>query len=128
MCLDSPARDVVSLLNDRDSDSALGKLRHTELLKSYLSALNGQPNFSQLYNEYLLLWDLRVSGRFALLAEKRGIANYSKWIPGTLRRLGRTLYRVRDTIPYAAETLKELSAFSLEIKHGVEDPWELPLN
>ena len=127
MCLDSPARDIVSLLNDRDSDSALGKPRHTELLKTYLSEMNTEPRFSDLYNEYLLLWDLRVSGRFALLAEKRGISNYSRWIPGTLRRLGRTLLRSRDSIPYAADTLKDLSCFSPEIYQGLKDPWDFPL-
>jgi aminoglycoside/choline kinase family phosphotransferase len=126
MCLDSPARDVVSLLNDRDSDSALGKPRHTELLRRFIYEISPQADFRELYNEYLVLWDLRVSGRFALLAEKRGISNYSRWINGTLRRLGRTLYRTRSTIPHAKEALTALSLFSPEIAQGADDPWELP--
>jgi aminoglycoside/choline kinase family phosphotransferase len=126
MCLESPARDVVSLLNDRDSDSALGKERQRRLLSFFMQEINSHPNFPQMYDEYLLLWDFRVSGRFALLAEKQGIVRYKAWIPGTLRRLGRTLVRTKKVIPHAEEALAALSRFSSEIEQGRRDPWDFP--
>lgn len=126
MCLDSPARDIVSLLNDRDSDSALGRERQGRLLSFFMKEINSHSDFPQLYDEYLLLWDFRVSGRFALLAEKRGIDRYKAWIPGTLRRLGRTLVRAKKVIPHAEEALAVLSRFSPEIEEGRRDPWDFP--
>lgn len=126
MCLDSPARDIVSLLNDRDSDSTLGKERQAALLNHFLIKVNTHQNFRNLYDEYLLLWDFRVSGRFALLAHQRGLSNYEKWIPGTLRRLGRTLERAKDTISSAADALTVLAPFSEYIREGRDDPWEFP--
>lgn len=123
MCLDSPARDVVSLLNDRDADSTLGRARQQELLALFMRDINRHTNFPSLYDEYLLLWDFRVAGRFALLSEQRGIARYGAWLPGTVRRLGRTLSRVRASIPHADEALRALQAFSPLIKEGSEDPW-----
>ncbi len=126
MCLDSPARDVVSLLNDRDSDSSLGRDRQRKLLSFFMKEINSHPQFPQLYDEYLLLWDFRVSGRFALLAQKRGILHYKAWIPGTLRRLGRTLTRAQKAIPHAAEALAVLSSFSPEVEEGRRDPWDFP--
>ncbi len=126
MCLDSPARDVVSLLNDRDSDSALGRERQRRLLSFFMREINSHRDFQRLYDEYLLLWDFRVSGRFALLAERRGIQRYNAWIPGTLRRLGRTLVRARKLIPYAEDALAVLSGFSPEVDEGRRDPWDFP--
>lgn len=123
MCLDSPARDVVSLLNDRDADSMLGRERQGDLLALFMRDINRYPNFPSLFDEYLLLWDFRVAGRFALLSEQRGIARYGAWLPGTVRRLGRTLTRVRATIPHADEALQALQAFSPLIKEGSDDPW-----
>jgi aminoglycoside/choline kinase family phosphotransferase len=127
MCLDSPARDIVSLLNDRDSDSALGRERQRRLLSFFMTEINSYPSFPQLYDEYLLLWDFRVSGRFALLAEKRGVERYKMWIPGTLRRLGRTLVRAKQTIPYAEDALAVLARFSPEVEQGRRDPWDFPV-
>jgi aminoglycoside/choline kinase family phosphotransferase len=123
MCLDSPARDVVSLLNDRGLDEALGRERQQRLLAFYTDQINRTARFSDLYDEYLLLWDFRVAGRFALLAHKRGVGHYAEWIPGTLRRLGRTLARVQGRIAGAHEALRVLTAFSPEIAEGARDPW-----
>jgi hypothetical protein len=113
-------------LNDRDSDSALGRERQGRLLSFFMKEINSHSDFPQLYDEYLLLWDFRVSGRFALLAEKRGIDRYKAWIPGTLRRLGRTLVRAKKVIPHAEEALAMLSRFSPEIEEGRRDPWDFP--
>jgi aminoglycoside/choline kinase family phosphotransferase len=127
MCMDSPARDVVSLLNDRGSDIALGKDRQRQLLDYYRNEIGGPPDFLQLYDEYLLLWDFRVSGRFALLADKKGVERYRAWIPSTLRRLGRTLVRASKHIPHAEEALSVLARFSPEVDQGRQDPWDHPV-
>ena len=126
MCLDSPARDIVSLLNDRDSDIALGRQRQRELLRFFMDEINIHPSFPLMYDEYLILWDLRVSGRFALLSEQRGMPRYAVWLPGTLRRLGRTLFRARDSIPEAGPALEALINFSPEVRQGFNEPWEFP--
>lgn len=123
MCLDSPARDVVSLLNDRGMDEALGRDRQQRLLSYFMSSLNSHSDFASLYDEYLLHWDFRVSGRFALLSDGKGVERYRSWIPGTLRRLGRTLGRVQHRIEGAAEVLRALIEFSPEISYGARDPW-----
>ncbi|MBN8548364.1 MAG: phosphotransferase [Deltaproteobacteria bacterium] len=127
MCLVSPVRDIVSLINDRDTDSALGKSRHARLLEYFMKELAVDAAFPQRYNEYMLHWDFRVSGRFVLLAEQRGIARYGKWIPGTLRRLGRTLVRAHRDIHGLSDVLDMLVKLSPEIREGSEDPWDLPL-
>lgn len=127
MCLVSPVRDIVSLINDRDTDSALGKTLHGKLLSYFMQQLAVDDAFSNRYNEYLLHWDFRVSGRFVLLAEQRGIARYGKWIPGTLRRLGRTLVRAHKNIHGLSDVLEMLTKLSPEIREGTEDPWDLPV-
>jgi aminoglycoside/choline kinase family phosphotransferase len=123
MCLDSPARDVVSLLNDRGMDEAIGCERQQRLLAGYLQQQHVCPTFAALYDEYLLLWDFRVSGRFALLAEQRGVTRYATWIPGTLGRLGRTLARLQESWPEAHQALVVLTEFSPEIERGSCSPW-----
>lgn len=126
MCLVSPVRDIVSLINDRDTDTALGRTRHTNLLAYFMQQLAVDSSFADRYNEYLLHWDFRVSGRFVLLAEQRGIARYGKWIPGTLRRLGRTLMRAHKGMHGLSDVLDMLIKLSPEIREGTEDPWDLP--
>lgn len=126
MCCVSPVRDIVSLINDRDTDTALGQTRHSKLLFYFMQTLNVDEQFASRYNEYLLHWDFRVSGRFVLLAEQRGIERYRQWIPGTLRRLGRTLIRTHKDIHHLDDVLEVLTKLSPEIREGAEDPWELP--
>lgn len=126
MCVLSPVRDIVSLINDRDTDSALGKTRHSGLLSYFMQQLGVDEKFPLRYNEYLLHWDFRVSGRFVLLAEQRGIERYRQWIPGTLRRLGRTLIRAHKQIHGLDDALEILTKLSPEIREGTEEPWDLP--
>lgn len=127
----SPVRDIVSLLNDRDIDSCLGQSRQRRLLTYFKTEVIDKAGYSSTlfndwYNHYLLHWDLRVSGRFALLSEQRGIERYAKWIPGTLRRLGRTLLRVERDFPGVADLLSILPQYAPEVGEGIEDPWALP--
>jgi aminoglycoside/choline kinase family phosphotransferase len=126
MSLVSTSRDICSLINDRDTDSALGKTRHAALLSYYMRELAVDENFGRRYDEYLLHWDFRVSGRFCLLADQRGVEKYRKWIPGTLRRLGRTLMRAQKHMHKLDDVLEILTKLSPEIKEGTEDPWDLP--
>jgi hypothetical protein len=123
MCLDSPARDVVSLLNDRGIDEVLGRDLQQRLLSLFLSSVDDRPHFASMYDEYLLHWDFRVSGRFALLSDVKGVERYRAWIPSTLRRLGRTLGRVQHSMEGAGEVVRVLSEFSPDISYGAQDPW-----
>jgi aminoglycoside/choline kinase family phosphotransferase len=123
MCIDSPARDIVSLLNDRGIDEVLGRELQQRLLSFYQSLGNSHPHFASLYDEYLLHWDFRVSGRFAFLSGHKGIERYRAFIPSTLRRLGRTLGRVKDSMEGAGDVVRVLSEFSPEISYGAQDPW-----
>lgn len=123
--INSPVRDIISLINDRDMDSALGKTRHAELLKYFVDSVKPGKDFARWYNEYLLHWDFRVSGRFVQLAEKRGQKQYLKWVPGTLRRLGRTLRRAQRDIHGLDDVLQIVSELSPEIGEGYQDPWDI---
>lgn len=123
MCIDSPARDIVSLLNDRGIDVALGRERQAELLAFYMRNVSTFDSFPAMYLEYLLHWDLRVTGRFTYLSEVRGLTRYNRWIAGTLRRLGRTLVTIRDEMPSAAGFLELLSEEVPEIAEGAREPW-----
>jgi aminoglycoside/choline kinase family phosphotransferase len=125
MSVNSPVRDLISLLNDRDIDMALGKSRHQRLLNYFVEQAQLGPQFVNWYNEYLLHWDFRVSGRFLQLADKRGIERYRQWVPGTLRRLGRTLVRAHTQLHGLDDVLDMLTNLSPEIAEGAGDPWPL---
>ncbi|MBX7143419.1 MAG: phosphotransferase [Oligoflexia bacterium] len=125
MSLNSPVRDIISLINDRDMDSALGKSRHAELLKYFVDLAQLGPKFAEWYDEYLMQWDFRVSGRFLQLADKRGVERYRQWVPGTLRRLGRTLVRCYRRYHGFDDLIDILVNFCPEIKEGTQDPWPL---
>lgn len=85
--------DLVGLLNDRDSDSFLGKERHMSL-RCYFKEKKGlDDSFDDEYDMMSLQRDFKVSGRFAKLVKSRGLMQYGRWIPGTLRRLSETLAR-----------------------------------
>ncbi|MCB0353516.1 MAG: phosphotransferase [Bdellovibrionales bacterium] len=123
--LNSPVRDILALLNDRDIDSALGKSRHAELL-SYFIETAKVKDFARLYNEYLFHWDCRVSGRFGLLAYQKGRKKYEQWIDGTLRRLARTILRTHRDFPGMDDLLEIGMRYLPAMREGVEDPWPLP--
>ncbi len=81
--------DVVGLLNDRDTDSALGVELYGSLLSYFFSKYDDDLRLE--YYLGLLQRDLKVSGRFAKLSAVRGLRQYEQWIPGTVRRIGTTL-------------------------------------
>ena len=88
------AYDLVSLLNDRDTDAALGPELHSLLLKDAAEIL-GEEVLGE-YDLVALQRDLKVAGRFEKLASERGLETYRKWIPGTLTRIKDTLSRVEE--------------------------------
>jgi len=81
--------DVVALLNDRDTDALLGEKNYQELLEYFFAK---HPNkLKELYPFVLLQRDLKVAGRLAKMVLNRGLTRYERWIPGTARRIERTL-------------------------------------
>jgi hypothetical protein len=84
--------DVIGLLNDRDTDSALGAHLYNSLLSYFFSLFNEDLRFE--YYMGLLQRDLKVAGRFAKLSQERGLKQYEAWIPGTVRRIGETLEKL----------------------------------
>lgn len=126
--LASPLRDLVSLINDRGIDQALGASQQKVLIEYFSKQVQPQlsvESLMRMYNETLLQWDFRVSGRFVLLTEKKGVERYKQWLPGTLRRLGRSLARSQKYFSGVDDCLEILSKLSPEIKEGIQDPWDL---
>lgn len=92
--LGSRVYDLVALLNDRDTDLALGSELYKALLEEFVAAPRFADRGEELLLEYFLVLlqrDLKVVGRFCKLASQRGLVSYLKWVPGTLRRIGSCL-------------------------------------
>lgn len=119
----SSCRDVFTILNDRGIDEALGEPLQKRLLQYYIDHINKDPDFIRHYEEMNLYWSFRVSGLFRHLSSNMNMPTYQEWIPGTLRRLGRTLFRSQTFYPEISELLKFLPTLANEIAEGVEDPW-----
>lgn len=108
--------DIVGLLNDRDTDSALGQDLYQRLL-DYFSLLSTYgEEFRHEYDRVLLQRDLKVVGRFSKLSQVRGLVGYTKWIPGTLQRIGRTLQRLSVNTAAHANFYDVLCKFLMEIR------------
>ena len=119
LLLASRAYDVAALLNDRDIDVALGCGLWNELVEYAARNLSGGEGFKRLFLECALQRDLRLAGQFWNLSQSRGKPQYEKWVPGCLRRIGRSLAGLGRW----PQVLQELSAFSPEIKGGAKEPW-----
>jgi aminoglycoside/choline kinase family phosphotransferase len=118
--------DLISLLNDRDTDVLLGETLYVNLVKYGNEKIKFPENYFEHYHKALLQRDLKVSGRFSKLVAERGLKHYGNWIPGTNRRIGRTLASIINLgeqrgSPYR-ESLKSLVEI-LEIKEGSENSW-----
>lgn len=109
-CLGTRAYDLVALLNDRDTDELLGRRRYNMLLEHFIEAADTDEDFLEEYLLTLLQRDLKVAGRFSKLAVVRGLDAYRQWVPGTMRRLGRTLEALaeRGVLKGAGELLAAL--------------------
>ncbi|OVE80017.1 hypothetical protein BVY02_01620 [bacterium J17] len=130
--LGSPFYDVVALLNDRDVDSALGRDAYLELLKYFFDCVDIAWDEPSLYLMTLLQRDLKVAGRFSKLSSERGLTSYEKWIPGTLRRIGRSLASLSTESFVSAKNLDKnrlgevrqiLSSNIDYVAQGAKDPW-----
>ncbi|MDD2941583.1 MAG: phosphotransferase [bacterium] len=119
--------DIASLLNDRDMDSALGEqnLRLVWRFFAEQSGVIGKEEAESLQKQYLLCLlqrDLKVVGRFSKLSRERGLKHYEKWIPGTLRRIGRNLNHLAKeagAVPYR-DFLAALAGESQEVANGAQ--------
>lgn len=117
------AYDLASLLNDRDSDSMLGKENYSASYDYFKTSSQLLNDFDAEYLKVLLQRDLKVAGRFHKLAGA-GKQQYLRWVPGTLKRIGRTLAQlsimeVPDSV-YSG-LLKLTSQAIPEIKQGAAD-------
>ena len=112
--------DVVALLNDRDTDSALGDELSVRLIHYFRerAGYGSKDEFAAEYDRVLLQRDLKVAGRFRKLVQVRGLTQYGAWVPGTLRRIGRTLARLEDY-----RELREVLVRNIpEIAGGTKEP------
>lgn len=105
-CQASCVRDIVSLINDRGMDTALGPELHKELLQHFI-ANAGYADTERMFLEHTLQWDLRVAGRFHLFVEQRGMPEYAKWIPGYLARIKTVLTK----LPQYHKALESISRY-----------------
>lgn len=95
--------DLVALLNDRDTDAALGAELYAKLLRYFADRTARGTDFPREYDRVLLQRDLKVVGRFSKLVNVRKLENYRRWIPGTLRRVFSSLERIISVPDSAAE-------------------------
>jgi aminoglycoside/choline kinase family phosphotransferase len=116
-CFTSPARDIVSLINDRGMNELLGAELHSSLYKFYKDSLDLGDAFDRIYDLTLLHWDLRVSGRFIKLNQKFETDRYSEWLPSTLRRLAHTLKRMQPSF----DSLSDLMEISIRISPEMKE-------
>lgn len=104
--------DLVGFLNDRDMDVTLGLELYRWSLDYFCNRNALGDEFRDQYYWQLLQRDLKVAGRFRKIVTVRGIQRYDLWVPGTVRRIGRTLTRLSEsqrTPALVGECLKLLS-------------------
>lgn len=124
-CQVSWVRDIVSLINDRGMDEKLGCSLQKDLLRHFSSSVPHAGNLPHDYDMTLLHWDLRVCGRFEKLGKTKKTDRYQQWLPGTQRRLGRTLARSYRSVHGFDDLLEVVARLSPEAREGINDPWTL---
>lgn len=88
--------DLISLLNDRDSDSLIGESNWSEAVEYYLTC-SGLGDFGREDILFCsLVRDFKVAGLFIKSKQLRNLDKYVGWVPGTERRLGRNLRKMFD--------------------------------
>jgi aminoglycoside/choline kinase family phosphotransferase len=83
--------DLVALVHERDIDQILGDEMVDVLEDHFFSVWNDRVVRDYEYPRVLLQRDLKVAGRFSKVAKTRGLTQYAKWIPGTVKRISKTL-------------------------------------
>ncbi|MGI6523866.1 MAG: phosphotransferase [Bdellovibrionota bacterium] len=117
MLVGSAAYDIVSLIHDRDADQALGDDLCTQIANYFFDNTTLLQD-RRSYHEALIQRYLRLAGQFNLLSEKVQNPIYRSWIPGCLKRIGRSL----PLVPHFAPLAEVLSAIP-EIEKGLSSPW-----
>ena len=115
----APAQyDLASLLNDRETDHVVTPALEERLLDYYLDRVEewgeprpGREQFRETYLLSALQRDFKVVGRFRYLDLVKGKPGYKRFIPATLKRIGRNLERT----PELAHLLPVLAAHFEEI-------------
>lgn len=116
----APAQyDLASLLNDRETDQVVTPAVEEELLDYYLDRVEEwgearprRDDFRETYLLSALQRDLKVVGRFRYLDLVKGKHGYTRYIPATLRRIGRNLGRtpgLEQILPVLAAHFEEIS-------------------
>lgn len=113
-----PQYDLASLLNDRETDQAIQPDLEEHLRGYYLRkwAEMGAPpllrdEFLEIYTLSALQRDFKVVGRFYYLDLVKGKHGYKQYIPPTLRRIKRNLFRLPpydQLIPVLARHFEEM--------------------
>ena len=111
--------DVISLIHDRDADYALGDEKCAHVVEYFKDTFELGQGFYSHYNEALLQRYLRLAGQFHLLTKKTGRPIYENWVPGCLRRVGKTL----ANMPQYSRALEVLVKSVPEIAEGAKEPW-----
>jgi aminoglycoside/choline kinase family phosphotransferase len=88
--------DLVALLHERDIDLLLEPKLVLELENQFFSYYNESFLREFEFPIVQLQRDLKVSGLFVKVKKLRGLGNYEKWVPGTLKRIGSTLEVLSD--------------------------------
>jgi N-acetylmuramate 1-kinase len=115
----SSAYDLAALINDRDIDFALGKEYYQSIVNYYRNKLDSSEEFNIRFHEAILQRYFRLAGQFEILSEKFSKEFYRTWIPGCLKRLGRSLAVLKDY----SDLLEILASRVPEVKEGSADPW-----
>ncbi|MCY4440113.1 MAG: phosphotransferase [Deltaproteobacteria bacterium] len=116
----APAQyDLASLLNDRETDQVVKQAVEDQLVTYYLEGLRkwGEPRpardeFRETYLLSALQRDFKVVGRFRYLELVKGKPGYKRYIPPTLKRIGRNLRRapgLEQLIPVLAGHFEEIA-------------------
>jgi aminoglycoside/choline kinase family phosphotransferase len=110
--------DLASLLNDRETDRAVGPEAENQLLQYYLEKRMemgerqvDRDEFFEIYVLSALQRDFKVVGRFYYLDSVKGKPGYKKYIPPILRRLKRNLQRLphlEKLVPLLASDFEEM--------------------
>ena len=89
--------DLISLLNDRDVDSLIGKASWDTAVEYFFDATKLGDYGREDFLLCSLVRDFKVVGLFIRSKELRGLDRYMGWVPGTERRLGRNMKNLEDS-------------------------------
>jgi len=119
ICLESYARDISALLQDRDFGDMVGADVIDKAYQLFLEKSGVGDDFRQHYLEYRFHWNCRVSGQFRKLVTENGKPLYEQWIAGSLRRLGQSSVELVGAIPGMDDFIEIVSSYLPEYADGL---------